>query len=161
MKDIPLTRGLVALVDDEDYELVDAFKWYVHRTGYVIRNVPHPEMTGKRIHLPIHRFIMGLPFGDSREVDHIDGNPLNNQRANLRVCTGKENARNKRTPTKSRAGLKGVYWRESRKKWIAQITVNGVHTYLGSYNTPEEAHAAYCEAAPRYHGEYANFGKAA
>lgn len=161
MKEIPLTRGLVALVDDSDYDVLSSFKWRVSIHGYVVRTVGHPEAPTRKRHLPMHRFIMGLCFGDKFYVDHIDGNPLNNQRNNLRVCTPTQNQYNRKIGSNNKSGFKGVTVSESENRWRSQIKVNGKIIYLGTFLTPEAAHEAYCAAALKYHGEFANFGKAA
>lgn len=156
MKEIALTQGFVAIVDDEDYEYLSQYKWHFGG-GYARRNVPHPTRPGKRTTLKMHRAIMGLDFDDEREVDHIDGAGLNNQRANLRVCLHEENVRNKSRHSNNRSGLKGAS--ADREKWKAQITANGRNIYLGLFDTAEEAHAAYRKAAAALHGEYANSGE--
>jgi len=86
-------------------------------------------------------------------VDHIDGDKLNNQRDNLRVATDSQNVCNKRMQRNNTTGYRGV--QKSGKKWSAGIDVNGIHTHLGVFATPEEAAQAYDVAALHYHGEYA------
>jgi hypothetical protein len=156
MKEIALTRGFVAIVDDEDYEWLSATKWhYLSRGGYSFSNIRHPVIAGKWTTLLMHRAIMQMRHDDRREVDHIDGNRLNNCRANLRICSRMDNAKNKRRHADNSTCLKGVT--RDRKRWMAQITANGVHMYLGSFRSPEEAHAAYRKAALELHGEFARF----
>ncbi|WP_204371549.1 HNH endonuclease [Burkholderia multivorans] len=155
MKEISLTRGKVALVDDDDYEHISQYKWHVSSSGYARRNVPHPTKYGKRTLLLMHRAIMGLSHDDKREVDHIDGNRLNNCRANLRICSHSENARNKSPYAHSTVGLKGVTKKGGGERWKAQIMLNGRRKHLGYFATPEEAHAAYRKAAAELHGEFA------
>lgn len=155
MKEISLTRGLVTLVDDEDYEWLSVHKWHVASHGYARRNVPHPDIQGKRSTLPMHRAIMGLDSNDVRVVDHIDGNRLNNQRSNLRVCLHCENSRNRQRHSVNKIGLKGVC--KYKRKWKAQILSDGKKINLGYFKTPEEAHAAYRKAAVDLHGEFARF----
>ncbi|GJH22444.1 hypothetical protein CBA19CS22_37900 [Caballeronia novacaledonica] len=107
---------------------------------------------------PIHREIMGLARCDRRTVDHIDKNPLNNARSNLRVATYAENMWNRGKQSNNTSGYKGVLWIERIKRWSARISANGKRYYLGHYKTAEEAHEAYKAAAERLHGEFANFG---
>lgn len=164
MKEISLTRGLVTLVDDEDYVWLSQFKWQAGHGGYAKRTALHPSgqllSNGrrKRADLKMHREIMGLTFGDRREVDHIDGNTLNNTRANLRVCTHAENGKNLRKPITNTSGYKGVSYYKRSGKWMAYIMIEKKLKNLGYFDTPQLAHAAYCEAAKRIHGEFANFG---
>ena len=88
-------------------------------------------------------------------VDHKDGNPSNNRIANLRLASKTQNQMNQRLRKDSSSGLKGVTFHKKAGKWCAQITAFGRRNYLGLFSTPEEAHAAYCEAAARLHGEFA------
>lgn len=157
MKEISLTRGLVALVDDEDYEELSRYKWYASSNGYARRNGWRSGYPRKRALVSMHREIMGLLSGDNREVDHIDGNKLNNQRSNLRICTHAENMRNRKVTSKRISGLKGAHWRPGNG-WISLIGHQGKNYALGTFDTPEEANAAYCAAAAVLHGEYANSG---
>jgi hypothetical protein len=106
----------------------------------------------------MHRLIVGLSNDDKRVVDHIDGNPLNNQRSNLRVCAPSQNIKNQRLRTDSTSGLKGVS--KYQGYWRARIQVDGKRINLGNFSTREEAHAAYCLAARQFHREFANFGTA-
>lgn len=145
MKQIELTQGKVALVDDEDFEMLNSRKWYAaksNRTFYAY--------SGKCTSM--HRVIMNPP--SDMVVDHIDGNGLNNTRKNLRVCTQIENKWNNRKPVTNTSGLKGVYF--FAKKWQASIGANGKTKYLGRFGTAEEAEAAYKKAAKELRGEFAN-----
>lgn len=94
---------------------------------------------------------------DGFEVDHIDNNPANNAILNLRLATSSEQKQNKRVQSNNRCGLKGAYYHEAHKgkKWRSQIKVDGKYVFLGYYATPEEAHAAYREAADKHFGEFA------
>ena len=158
MKEIPLTQGKVALVDDEDFEKVSQFQWYANRIGkgdhwYATRNV---RRNGKRRPELMHRVIMGLEYGDPRQVDHRDRvNTLDNRKCNLRVATRPQNSRNIGVPKHNTSGFKGVSWRKQDDKWGANIKVNGVQRYLGSFPTKELAAVAYDAAAIELHGEFA------
>lgn len=158
MKTIPLTRGKVALVDDEDYEDIAADTWHCNNSGYAVRNRPRSDQKTFGCKEHMHRRIMGLDAKDSREVDHINGNPLDNRRANLRVCTHAENTRNQIPRKGNASGLKGVYWHKETGKWRALIKAGGRSVSLGLFKTKEQAHQAYCEAAKKYFGEFANSG---
>jgi hypothetical protein len=159
MIEIPLTQGQVALIDDEDFDLVRQYKWFAdfakNTQGFYAR-ANSPTVNGKRKGIRMHRLILGIT--DPRVLcDHIDHNGLNNQRNNIRVCTYQENRCNAPKPCSNTSGYKGVVWHGCRKKWRATIKIEGRRVSLGLFKTPEEAHAAYCEAAVRYHGEFAHF----
>ena len=89
-------------------------------------------------------------------IDHINGDRLDNRKANLRICTHAENMRNRKRNKNCSSGFKGVEKRGN--KWSSRITFNGIRHYLGSFDTPEKAHAAYCDEADRLHGEFCNYG---
>ncbi len=103
----------------------------------------------------MHRQILGLQFGDKREVDHIDGDGLNNTRANLRLCSSSQNKMNIGRRTDNKAGFKGVSWHNVMNKWRARIKINGKEIRLGYFNTPVEAAEVYRHNASKYHGEFA------
>ncbi|WP_390884825.1 AP2 domain-containing protein [Cupriavidus gilardii] len=101
---------------------------------------------------------MGLSAGYRTQVDHIDGNTLNNCRSNLRLCTQKENKQNIRLKSNSRSRIKGVYYDAARDRWQAYICVDKKKIHLGRHKTPEDAHMAYAAAARAYFGDFANLG---
>lgn len=151
MREIPLTRGLVALVDDEDYERVSEFKWRAcvrARATYAIRT----KMTNRRTKfIFMHRFIVGAPA--DAVIDHRDWNGLNNQRSNLRICTVQQNCANgRRKPGKS--GFRGVQ-PISSGRWRAVISISGRLKHLGVFSLPEEAARIYDAAALNSFGEFA------
>jgi hypothetical protein len=88
-------------------------------------------------------------------IDHIDGDPTNNRIENLRPATHATNMRNSKKPRTNTSGFKGVRFHKQRQKWTAQISVNNRSLYLGIYETPELAYAAYCAGAAEHHGEFA------
>lgn len=152
MREIELTQGKVALVDDADYERVSRHKWCASRNGrtwYAIRREYNPKP--KQVFL--HRFILDAP--DSAEVDHKDGNGLNCQRDNLRLATHAQNQRNQKRRVTNKSGYKGVSWYGRDKKWRAVIGIGGKVKTLGCYATAEEAARAYDEAARELFGEFA------
>lgn len=133
---IPLTRGLVALVDEADYGALSAFKWYAIE-GYAGRKLPHPTQPGKQITILMHRQIMGCSYGDGVQVDHRDTNRLNCRRANLRCSTQAQNTRNRGADRDNRSGgLKGVTWCKRQLKFIARIGFERKYVYLGAFDSP-------------------------
>ncbi len=156
MKEIPLTQGLVAIVDDEDYESLSAYKWcaaFAANTNsfYAIRNGRGSSKRGRGT-IRMHRIILDAPAGI--QVDHANGNTLDNRRNNIRLATRNDNNRNRKLSKTNTSGYKGVC-RDSTNTWKAQITVNDTNIYLGSFPSRESAYEAYCQAARNYHGEFA------
>lgn len=103
----------------------------------------------------IHRYLMGCQPGDGKEVDHIDGNKLNNSLDNLRFATRSQNNANVKRRRDNQSGYKGVNWMKKPGKWRAEITINKKNKHIGLYHTKEEAYSAYCAAAQAFYGEFA------
>jgi hypothetical protein len=162
MKEIILTKGQVALVDDEDFESLSLHKWYADKskssneTYYAARAA---IIDGSRKILPMHRQILGLKPSHIF-VDHIDGDGLNNQKTNLRTCSHVQNLRNSRkrkTPTSS--FYKGVYWDKQMSKWRSRYRLDGNSYHIGLYDSEKEAALAYnCSASFAYR-EFAYLNK--
>ena len=171
-KEIQLTKGYVALVDDDDYEWLSKYKWNAsidRRDKYTsARTTVYKYFEGYkwRRSVKMHRLILDAKKGQI--VDHVNGDPLDNRRENLRLATTSENARNHKkqeminkapcsseykgvTLSCSKPGGFGPYY-----YWRAQITVDGVNHYLGQFKEEEDAARAYDDAARNYHGEFAN-----
>jgi len=154
---IPLTQGKYAIVDPEDYERLNKYKWYAMKgssTFYAARCVWDPVNKKKRT-IKMHRQIINPPH--PLVVDHINHNGLDNRRANLRPATKSQNCINKPYIKQKGAHSKyhGVTWQKSIKKWQAQIRINGIQTIIGYFNDEIEAAKAYDEAAKKYHKEFA------
>lgn len=161
-KEIQLTQGKVAIVDDDDFELLNKWKWCFHKrenrnTGYAVRNERSAD--GKDRTVPMHRSIMNLHFSDTKEVDHRNGNGCDNQRKNLRVCSRQENQCNGVLPVNNKSGFRGVFWVKENLKWRAKISYRNRTIYLGSFSDKALAAHAYNEAARKYHGEFARFNE--
>lgn len=153
MKQIPLTQGKFALVDDDDFERVSQFKWnacHKRHTWYAHRS---KKAKPYRYTYSMHRFIMDEPEG--LEVDHIDGNGLNNQKSNLRIATRSQNACNRGKAAHNKSGFKGIFWSNKDKCWVAHITVHRQGIYLGGFKDKIKAAQAYDRAAIEYFGGFA------
>lgn len=157
MKKIKLTKGQFALVDDEDFEKINKFKWYAtfdkrKKTFYAHRR---PLLNGFKKTISMHRIIMDCPT--NKVVDHINHVTLDNQKNNLRICDSKENARNSRISKKNTTGFKGVS-QYKKSKYKSYIIVNRKYIHLGVFDDKETAHNAYIKASIKYHKEFACSG---
>lgn len=153
MKTIPLTKGVDAIVDDEDYMELSKYRWHARETPggfYACRNAR--RVNGKQVPIMMHSLLCPIPAG--MEVDHVDGNPLNNRRNNLRACTRSQNQFNKGRNKNNTSGYKGVSSVQKTGRWRARINVDGKAIYLGSYETKKSAARAYNEACLKYHLEF-------
>lgn len=143
MKYIKVSHKL-ALVDDDDYARVTAHNWWLLKAGYAYTQ---KSMKGKRTTTLIHRLIMNPPKG--MEVDHINGDKLDNRKQNLRLCTRSENNMNR----KHTGVYRGIRW--TKNGWQAEIKTNRVYKYLGRFKDPIQAAMAYDKAAKKQHGSFA------
>jgi len=153
MKEIKLTRGYTAIIDDEDYEKVKNIKWH-YALGYAVCSIPK---NGKRVTVSMHRTIMDIP--DGMEADHINRNKLDNRRGNLRTATRAQNNQNQALRKDNRYGFKGVWERKERNKFRVRIKVNKECFYFGTYYNIVDAALAYNLASLKYHGEYGYLNK--
>ena len=158
MKRIPLTQGKFALVDNSDYEELNKYKWYAmqKRKLYAVRNITENQI---QKHCWMAREIMKCP--DDFQVDHINGDTLDNRRCNLRTCTCAENNRNRCSRANTSSKYKGVSWHKQGKKWCTYICVEDCfeetfNKYLGCFANEIEAAKAYDKAAAYYYEEFAH-----
>jgi len=140
-------RG-VALVDDEDEGLVSGLSWYF-QNGYARADLPRPS--NAKIYM--HRLLLGQPIG--LQVDHRNGNRLDNRRCNLRLASATQNAANSGPKPSNRSGFRGVSWFPRDRRWTVHIKVNGRAKNLGYFDDPVEAARVYDAAAVAAHGEFA------
>lgn len=170
MATLQLTQGKVAIIDDEDLERCLAYKWYANKMAnrpqawYAVTTVRLPD--GRETKLYLHRFLLGLPKGV--KGDHVDGNPLNCRRVNLRRATTRQNGANRLKQHKiATSQFKGVSRQKPGKKyrnpkWRATITIHGRLIQIGLFTSEIEAAQAYDCAAVLHFGAFANlnFGRA-
>lgn len=162
MKEIQLTKGYVALVDDEDYDWLIQWKW-TYKQGYAVR---HSEKDHNK-NIQMHRLIMGDPENiNGLLVDHKDGNKvsvdvrgLNNTRDNLRWATSTQNNTNKRTPKSNTSGYMGVHWNIRDNRYVARVRSKGKNLYQKNFVSLEAAVRAYNENAKKFFGDFARLNQ--
>lgn len=164
MKQIPLTRGKFALVDDEHYDRIMEHNWWVNKA-------PHTyyaqSKLGTRKNISLHTFILNPPKG--MVVDHIDGDGLNCLNSNMRICTVAQNSKNRRKKECYTSKYRGVHYSIRHTKyttksgesklyksegWVAQIKCDGKYKKIGVFKTEKEAAERYNEYAKKLHGEF-------
>lgn len=156
MKQIELTQGKVALVDDADYEELSKHNWFAHKS----RNTFYAERkVSKNTHIKMHRQLLGLESGDGKKTDHQNHNGLDNRHCNIRICTQQQNHRNLLPLKRKSSKYKGVSWFKLRKKWRVRITVNKKVKHLGYFNHEQLAALVYNLAAKKYFGNFAFLNK--
>jgi hypothetical protein len=156
MKQIELSQGKVALIDDEDFERVSKFKWSALKdcgTWYAVGYTRGSHATRKAMKL--HRFILNAPPGVM--VDHRNRDGLDNRRENIRFATCSQNTAN--SLGWSASGYKGVSWHKRHKKWIAHVMKDQRLIHLGYFDDKGEAAQAYNDAARQLFGEFARLNE--
>lgn len=129
-------------IDKEDYEKIKQYHWYISSTGYVVAHI-------KKVLVSLHRFITNCP--EDKMIDHINRNPLDNRKTNLRIVTAKENQENKKRYKNNISGTTGVSWHKQAQKWRARIYQNGKEISLGLFDTKEKAIEARLQAVKEYY----------
>lgn len=155
---IPLNKGQQTIISAQDNDLA-RLKWNVIKRSagyYAKRDI---QKNNKTKCLKLHRVILSRMLGRellrSEQVDHRDGDTLNNTRENLRLATNSQNQANRKLTSQNSSGYKGVSWHKQHGKWHSQLMVNGNRMSLGYYDDPAEAHRVYWEAAQKHFGEFA------
>lgn len=152
-REIFTSKGEVILVDDQEFDYLNQFAWRIGAGGYAVRwGRVAPGKKGRFVVL-MHREILGLDRSDKRVCDHKNHVKTDNRRANIRVCTPRQNVFN--IPAYGSSGLKGVCWDKQFGKWRARIWSSGKRRLLGLFDTAEEASEVYNLASAMVHGEFA------
>lgn len=159
MIEIFLTKGRFTLVDDEDFDKVNKLKWLFEPSkGYAIRR-EYVRGSGRKNQkqktIFLHRFILDFP---QKQIDHINGNRLDNRKSNLRLVTAHQQSMNKGLSKNNTSGTKGVMWLESAKKWSAYIFYNYKKICLGLFKNKNEAIESRKKAEVKYFGEFSRGG---
>jgi hypothetical protein len=156
MKKIKLTQGMYAMVDDEDFDNLNSHKWSArkdHDRDCFYAVCQAKQIKKNRKTLLMHRLILKTP--SKIQVDHIDGNGLNNQKSNIRNCNRSQNQMNRINQANNTSGYKGVTWNSHVGSWQAQLKVGGKQLYLGCHKNILNAAVAYNDAAIKHFGEFA------
>lgn len=165
MKIIKLTRNKEALVDDQDFDYLNKFNWHSscrirggRKIFYAARKFR--KQNGLWSNLYMHKELM-KDVPNKVQIDHKDGNTLNNQKENLRLASHGQNLHNRGKQKNNTSGYKGVFYVKITKspRWLAQIIFNGEQIYLGRFKSPVEAAKAYNIGAIKYHGKFASLNK--
>ncbi len=155
--ELPLSQGLVAIIDEQDYPILSQYRWCAAKCRHTFVACRGTWRDGRTKKVYLHRLIMNAP--QNSLVDHINGDGLDNRRCNLRICTKKENNRNRtRMQSLNTSGFRGAFWEHGCKKWRAQISVNNKNHHIGVFHSKHEAASAYQQAAKRLYGIFAPGG---
>ena len=143
-------KGEKFYIDDEDFELIKPYKWFIDSNGYVVSHLEDDS------YIYMHRLIMGLSSGDELEVDHVLGGETtkDNRRYNLRIVVHSENQMNRKIQNNNTSGVTGVWYDKKSNKWVAEIQAYGQKYRLGKYETIEEAQEVRVEVENIMHGDY-------
>ena len=158
MKIIKLTKGYETMVDDEDFEFLNQWKWHALKFKGGIVYATRTSNTFERQkgfpkNIYLHRCLLNYP--KNFHIDHVDNNGLNNTRVNLRLVTHSQNQQNAKLSVKSTSKYKGVYYHKKNKRYAARIGFNHRQIHLGNFLTAIEAAKTYNKAAVKYFGSYA------
>lgn len=153
MKQIPLSQGKVALVDDEDFEKVNKYRWRFGCKDYAVRGSGTSAKGNYRTHY-MHRVILNAP--ENLQIDHKNRNKLDNRKDNLRLATNAQNQTNSlRKLCFKTSRFKGVSWSKQKHKWEVRLSVDGKRIYAGRYTDEHEAARVYSALARHHYKEFA------
>jgi hypothetical protein len=150
MREIKLTQGEVALIDDIDFELVSGYKWHCYKGAYT----KYAISGCRKNKVYMHRLVAGAT-DPKTDVDHKNSDGLCNLRSNLRIITHQQNTFNKRLSKSNTSGFKGVCFDKEKGKWKSKIKLNGVDIHIGYFKDKEDAAKAYDLKAKELFGEFA------
>lgn len=143
--------GVEILIDDEDFHLITDFNWWKrYKNGTYF--ISATEESGKSKFFALHRIILNAPRG--MQVDHINGNTLDNRKENLRICTPDQNQQNRKMRKDCSSGSKGVYYNKKTDRYESRIAANKKRLFLGSFKTKDEAEQAYVKASRSLYGSF-------
>ena len=157
MKQIKLTQGKYALIDDDDYNRILKYKWCAHFERNNWYAVTGKVVNGKRHTIRMHRFIMNALPGEM--MDHINGDGLDNRKNNLRFCNAKQNCWNSKSRKNTSSKYKGVSKRKTTGKYESYISIYGKRKHLGFFENEEEAAKKYNQQAILIHGKFARLNQ--
>ena len=159
MKLIPLTQGKFAMVDDEDFEYINQFKWCAVKDGntyYATRHIRLIINNRRQIEMRMHRDVMGCKYKDGKQVDHEDRDGLNCQRYNLRFSTHSQNMANRQPKKNGTSKYLGLSFDKRKKSWEVKIQHNKKSIRLGYFKNEADGAKAYNEKAKELHGKFAS-----
>ncbi len=173
MKKIILTQNKLTLIDNRNFKWLHQYNWCVSsadNTYYVVRGITtqtqniKENIKQKQKLILMHREIverkLGRKLNNNEEVDHINGNGLDNREYNLRICNSSQNKMNRKKQKRKTSSIyKGVSWNRPNKKWTAQLKYKRKKIHLGCFKNEVDAAITYNEAAIKYFGEFANLNK--
>jgi hypothetical protein len=147
-----LTKGYEAIIDADNAETVGLYNWYALENRNSVYGVRRYVVDGEKYTSHMHRIIINAPC--DMQVDHIDGNGLNNRKSNLRIATNSQNQHNARMRSDNTSGYKGVSFHKPSGLWQARLSVGGVCKSLGYFGCSVDAYDAYCIGVKNYHAEF-------
>lgn len=152
MKLIPLTKGYFTKVDDDDFKKLAILRWYANVNSR--KDCVRAARFHNRKTIYLARVVMNAP--DGKNVDHINGDTLDNRKSNLRLCSRHENSFNRKMNKNNKAGYKGAYWDKRKNKWKCCVRFEGKAINVGYFDNKKDAAIAYDKKAKELFGEFAN-----
>ncbi len=153
MREIPITKGKRIIVDDADFDrVIQAGPWIAHSKAGAYRTIRRGNNE------LVHRFLLGLSSDDHVYVDHINGDALDNRRANLRLASHSENLCNSKTPSHNTSGCKGISWSKVMGRWHAYINLHKTRHTVGYFDCKLEAFMVLAAKRAELHGRFACHG---